>query len=382
MRTVGLLLSLALAPAAHAQNSQVKKAEAALEASDLEAAKAAVDKASVHKKTGEKGSIWVLKGRVYTSIALEGGIPGPDAINDAVSAWEGAVQRGAGKGAISEDVTRILAATTLVLRDDLESKRNDDAWSRVDAAMRGRTLLENVGWEDERIEIPLLQLAILTAVRADKLDEAKSWFTDWRQMDAFEPAVAVQVAGGIAASGDVDGAVAFLEPLLQDRPTDPAMLTKVVEIFLEADRADSAHARVTIASKTKDAGTAAGSLVLGHLFQMVGDDVASRSAYETALERNSEAQEAWLPLSQLLLASARALEENIASGALRRAQKSEARTQRDADLDTAAALLEKASDAAGGLPHKDVLKTMVDVYDALGRDEDKAKAQRALEEAE
>ena len=387
MRVLPLLIGLLAASSAQAQNSQIKKAEAAYEAfsngdpGSLDAALAAIDKASAHKKTSEKGSVWVLRGRVYTALALQDGVPSPEAIEAAVSSWEGAVERGAGKGAISDDLAKILSATTLIIRDDLEGKRIDDAWARVDAAMRGRTLLENVGWSDERFEGPLLQLAILTAVRADKMAEAKLWFADWRAMDLFEPSVAVQVAGGLAKT-DADAGVSFLEPMLQERPLDPAMLTKVIELLLAADKPADALTRVKKASKAKGSGSSGSQLLLGHLYRMAGDDSASRAAFESALEQNPESAEAWLPLAELLLAESATLQEKIDGGELQRADQSEAEDQRAANLESAAMLLEKARDATAGNPAKEVWAVMVEVYGALGREEDKAAAQEALDKAE
>lgn len=383
MRVAALLIGLFAASPALAQNSQVKKATAAFaqfqkgDSEALQAAQAAIDKAAVHKKTGESPDTWGLRAQIYTELTLAEGVPSVESMESVVSTWEGAIERGFALESAAPDLAKLVSATNLVLRDDLESKRIDEAWARVEAAMRARTLLKKTGWSDERVEPQLVELSILTAVRASKVDEAQAWFAEWKAMDRFEPSVAVQVAKAIA-EGDKDAAIAFLDPLLKERPIDAAMLTEAVAILVAAKKTDQAVQRVEQAAAHEDASSSAVQLMLGHLYLELGEDGPARAAYEAALEQNPQAAEAWQPLAGLLVAEAKALKEKIDSGELRRAQRNEADDQRTANLESAAALLEKAREAAPE-PDKAVLTALIEVYDALGRDDDEAKATEALE---
>lgn len=389
MRPTALLFAgLLIAAPAHAQNSQVKKARAAYDAYEggdkaaLDDAREAIDRASVHKKTGDLVDVWVLKGRILSAQAVRDGAPTSEGLAAAVGTWSAAAERGATQEQLAEGLVKLLAATRLVVRDDLESKRFDDAWGKVEAAMKAHAVLTETGWSDPRVEVPLLQLAILSAVRSERIDAATSWFAAWRALDAFEASVAVQVASAIARTKDVDAAVAFLDPLLEERPLDSAMLTRVVELLVEAERPDEAKARLATAAKAENAGSSGSLLLFGSLQEQVGDDAAARTAYEAALELNPAARDAWLPLARILVDDAAAAQATLDAGSLPRKEKKALAAEREADLARAVALVEQARDAAGGSPGKDVLSAMVVVYGAAGQDEEKAKAEKALQSAE
>lgn len=387
MRRLLLAASLLVAGNAAAQEAQVAKAREAVEAfrgGDANAqavATAALEKALAHKDTGSAAATWVVKGQLDTAIALKRSVPDPAAIEAAVTSWEGAAERGAAADAMAPDITRILAATTLVVRDDLEGKRIDDAWRRVDAAMRGRATLKGAGWSDERAEGPMLELATLTAVRAGKLEPAATWFADWRALGTFEPGIAVQLASALAAANGVDAGVAFLDPLLEERPHDEAMLGRVVELLVTADRAPDALARVQAAAKKPGAEGTGPSLVLAPLFVRAGDPAAGRAAYEAALARSPDTTEAWVPLANLLIDAAIARSAAIKTTKGRSAIKA-LDAERRADLDRARELLEKASAAAGGTPGRPVLEALVRVYSELGMEEARATAEKGLQSVE
>jgi tetratricopeptide (TPR) repeat protein len=384
MSVLLVVLALTFTQTAHGQESQVKKAAAALEqynngdADAIHAALAAIEKASLHKKTSPKGSVWVLKGEVLSAIALDGGIPEPEPIAEAVEAWAQAVERGAGKDAIATGLARILSAATLALRDDLEGKRISVAWSRVEAAMKARALLLQVGWSDPLLEVPLLRMGTLVASRAAQLDMGIAWFAELRALGEFDSSAAVQLAAALNGGRDLDAAMAFLGPLLEDRPLEPALLATAVELLVQAEHHDQALALLATANANKNANSAGSSLLLAKLFRDAGDETTAIAAYERALERNPTANEAWLPLAQLLINDVVRLQVSIDSGSLTRAEKRKAGTSRADNLTAATDLLERAHEAAANTPSQELLEAMVQVYEHTRSDKlDGAKQELA-----
>jgi len=382
-----VVCGLCFASVSQAQESQVKKASAALEqystgdADAIDAALAAINKAATHKKTGDKGSVWVLKGEILTAIALDGGIPGPEPIAAAVEAWAQAVERGAGKDAISDGLARIISAATLALRDDLEGKRTAVAWSRVEAAITARALLVSVGWSDPRLEAPLLRMGCVVAARAAQLDSGIAWFADLRALDEFDVSAAVQLATALNGGRDLESAMAFLAPLLEERPLEPALLAKAVELQLASNKDAEALAMLATASKKKGAGSAGSSLLLAKLFRDAGDEAAAIAAYERALETNPSANEALLPLAQLLMNEAAGLQTHIDDGKLGRTAIRKMKTSRVEKLDTATDLLEHALEAAAERPSRELLEALAQVYEDTRSDKFEA-AQQALDDFE
>ena len=369
-----------------AQESQVKKAEKALQAfedgdvSALEDAVRAIEKAAVHKKTASKGSVWVLKGQVLTAVALQDGIPRHEPVDRAVAAWAEARSRGAGIDAMSGDLSRIISASNRAIQDDLEGKRFEQAWHRVVAAMRARTLLQEVDWADDRLESPLLQLSILGAVRTAKLDPARQWFFEWKAMGNEDASVAVQLASALAQKKGIAEALDFLDPLLAERPLDPSLLTRSIEILHAAGETEDAYKRLQRIEQHDEAANAAASLLLGRLYRLIDQDEAAGRAYERALAQNPAAAEAWVPLAQIRIADAKRIAATLADDPPRstKARRTLA-TQRTTSLETAASLLETARNAQGASPDRDLLEALADVYADLGRSDDRDAIEKALQ---
>lgn len=388
LRAVIWLAILCSSAPALGQDSQVKKAQAGLEAyesgdrSALDKALVAIEKAAGHKKTADKGSVWVLKGRILTSIALDGGVPDSEAVKVAVEAWEGAVERGAGADAIAADLVRILSATTLVIRDDLESKRIQQAWVLVDAAMKAHALLTQVDWSDPRVEAPLLRLATIVAAKAAQLDPAVEWFGLLTAASELDPSAAVQVAHALNGGRDLESAISFLDPLIDERPLDAALLSKAIEILVAGDQLERAQAMLDEASAHKGAKNTGSSLLLARLYREVGNEAAATEAYQRALEYNPEATEAWVPLAELLIQKSAKLQ--TASESQRGSQKRATLKERMQALETAAELLERAYNANAGKASRQLLEAMVQVYTELGSDKLEATQQalQSLDEAE
>lgn len=361
MRHPWLAILCLLSPMALAQDSQVKKAQAALEAYDngqveaLDAALEAIERASAHKKTGEKGSVWVLKGKVLTLIALQGGVPEPRAMEDAVNAWATAVEFGAGEGAIAADLERILSAAQTAIRDDLEARNDDVAWGRVQAAILARSLLQSVGWSNARAEAPLLNFSAMAAVRQGEVDRAIEWYDAMVAMGEPSASLAVMIARRVNEDRGVEPTEAFLTAQRKSDPKNPLLLEAHVRLLVEAERGEDAAAAIdaVTALETASPGEA---LLLGQLNLVASRPEPAEAAFARALARNPELEEAWIPLATLLLEQ----------------ESSRERT------DTAIAWLEKAKDARETLDPA-VVSALADAYRRTGRKSDAADLEKALQ---
>ena len=381
-----LVLALLLAGNAHAQDSQVKKADAAWAAykggdtGALVDARTAIDKAIAHKKTLNKGSVWVLFGKIVTEETLANGMPTKEALNAAVEAWKGAVERGAGKDAISEDLLRLIASATQAMTDDLEAKQNDAAWSRATAALACRDLLNKTGGSEPRTEASLMQLATIVAVRSGHLDEAQSYFATWNAMGDTEASVAVQLTRALQASKGLDAALAFASPLLKGNAADAALLPAVVSLLVDAEKAKDAEKRVDAAAKVAPEG-AGSDLMLAKLYLEVGNKDQASTYFLQGLERNPNLSEAWLPMANLHQEQANADQAAIdadpgPSGGARTALQESSK----AHLQAAATLLEQARTA--GSVDVPTLTSLMAIYEALGDDKRRQDVAEAIAKAE
>ena len=100
------------------------------------------------------------------------------------------------------------------------------------------------------------------------------------------------------------------------------------------------------------------------LEQEVGLEEEARLAYQAALERNPESGEAWLPQARLLASHAATLEEQAKQ--TRGSKRRELLKQHQAALDEAVDLVHRARDAAGSEPDRDLLETLISVYESAG----------------
>ncbi|NCG18913.1 MAG: hypothetical protein GWP91_07870 [Rhodobacterales bacterium] len=381
-----LVLTLLLAGNAHAQDSQTKKADAAWEAykggdgDALSDARAAIDKAIVHKTTLHKGSVWVLFGKIITEQTLANGMPSEDDLSAAVEAWQGAVERGAGKDAVSEDLLRLIASATQAMTDDLEAKQNDSAWSRATAALACRDLLNKTGGSEPRTEANLLQLATIVAVRSGHLDEAQTYFATWSAMGDNEASVAVQLTRALNESKDLETALAFAGPLLKANPADAALLPPVVQMLVTAEKAQDAEKLVNAAAPTASAG-AGTDLMLGKLYLEVGNKDQASIYLLQGLERNPNLSEAWLPMASLHHDQAKAdLAAIDADPAPSRVALNALIKSSNEHLQAATTLMEQAR--AAELADVLTLTSLMAIYDALGDDKRKQDVADAIAKAE
>ena len=149
--------------------------------------------------------------------------------------------------------------------------------------MTARALLREVDWSDERLEGPLLRLATIVAAKAAQLDNAVTWFDELKAISGVDASAAVQVSGALEGGRDLDAALAFLDPLLDERPLDPELLAQVVHLLVKNDQTERAVEYLRQASSQPGADGTGSSLLLARLYLEVGLEEEARLAYQAAL---------------------------------------------------------------------------------------------------
>ncbi len=305
-----LALALLLAPSgALGASGKVGKALKALDKFDagdraaLDTARKAAEQATASSDDPEA---WAVRGRVYLLHLTNPDLPRPDGDPAilAVESFEKAVALGASgsvHGQLSRWVPILESTVTTALLNDVEGKQWDAAAARLELALRVRAVGDGLGGRDDEREAQARRLAVQVTTRTGHLDEARAHYLAF--VDAagrHDPGLAGLVARELATAGDLQGALAFLQPLDDELPDDERLLRTEVELLREGDRLDEAVARVDKAAETLR-GSVSGAFLAAGLYAEAGADERARELWEQTLALDARHFEAHLLLGRSLL---------------------------------------------------------------------------------
>ncbi len=395
-----VLMTLAFTVPAHAQTSKVKKATAAIQAfengdaSALDDAREAINLAASHPKTSQIAQTWVLRGHIYLQNVLDPDLGGTSAdptrevLKAFLEAGEIGLEDPDDKAAVISDLRVVQSAVQTEAFDSVERRHWEPAYELLGRAMSARDLLISMDADDPRRDVKLLRLAVLITTHTGRLDEARKHHRAFVKAGEFDPSITVQLTDKLADKESPDAALVFIRKMRDDHGDDATLLTKEVEVLLEAERNEEATEVLDAAAADLPEGVGP-QLLVAKLYANAGAAEKSEAAYRRVLERDPEVEEALVPMARFILAEIPELEARLAGEALdgedkpkplTRAEKEEA----EADLaDKHQAIVQLLAKARETRPEdRDILEMLRDAFEALEDATNTAKITEALENLE
>jgi len=391
------VLMLTLTTPAQAQTAKINKAIEAIKAFEngdrgaIEEARAAINLAASHPKTSQESQTWVVRGHIYLQNVLDPDLGGTSAdptkevIKAFVKAGELGLDNPDEKAAVIADLKVVQSAVQTEVFDMVERRRWQPAYELLGRAMAARDLLISMDASDDRRDAKLLRLAVLITTHNDRLDEAKKHHRAFLKAGEFDPTISVQLTTKLNENESPDTALVFIRKVRKDHMDDATLLTKEVEVLLEAERNDEVVEILDKAAETVPEGVGP-QLLLAKLYERAGAQEKSEAAYRSVLDRDPEVEEALVPMARFILAEIPLLEAQISGEALEgqpkpaKLSRSERETVEKDLADKYTSVVELLEKAREKQPEsREILEMLHDVYEATENEEKAAKTAKALE---
>lgn len=369
---MGPLVLLALTTLATA--GPVEKADKALTAfeggdpAQLEVAVARAD-AAVGKLPDDPAA-WGVRARVWLAAAThpDNAGAGSDPMEQALQSFEKAVElgvSGAARAALEPEAGSLESTLLATLTNDVEGKQWSDAEQVLARVLRAHAACDALGQADPERSGDLYALATRVHAQAGDLDLAQKDYAEvFRLRNRDDTGLAAMVGRKLGEAGQVDAALAFLEPVADRRPDDDRLLRTTVELLAEADRAEEALQRIDAASG-RLATSVSGAWLAATLYDSIGQVTSARRMWETVLGLDANHVDSLVALSRSWLAEATDLGRDLdAESAARKPYRERKQIEQRviAALDQAVQRADAAAAVDG--TRKDVLQARIDALTA------------------
>lgn len=311
MKVKSILLGMLVltSSAAFSQNSNLRKAKAsynkfnevksvgtaALGASDLTAAKEALDKAIEHEKTKDLAETWTYYALVNADLALL----------DSTETAEGYIQTAseAREKAVSLDTEKEHEQNLNIVSSIIaqyEMNKGVKAWDSQDfegaynAFDKGLTYLPN--------DTTLLYYSGLAAINSQDYDKALSKYVELVPIDSFSnnKQIILDVSRLYLMQGDTTNAIKYAEIGADKYPDDSELATQNIELNLMAGNEQKIINTIT-SQIEKDSENENLHYYLGIAYSEMGEVEKAEAAYRKAIELNPDYLDANINLGGLIL---------------------------------------------------------------------------------
>ncbi len=365
-------LILFVAGPAYGQNAKLKKAEKALaRAEDSAALRKAlgwIEDAKAHPKTRDLPKTWVVYGDIARILASEEDGPLKDPVAVALGAYDAAIGLDRDR-AYAERILEGLGSLEGVLFERAvhayEAREYADAWLAVQYLYEVHRQIRQVGRVDPAREQKGLELAVLTALKFNLLDQARKYHAELTESYRAPVGVSLALATALAEEEGAEAALAFLEPLVERSPDDAALLGAQLEQLFALERPEAV--RTILEANADSVGKALGITVLhAEAWDRIGDLERSAKAYEAALRLGPEEQRVLRGFADVEIRRATAFEE-AAKASRRWSERRKHREARDAAKQRAIELLQRSRQLDP--EHLPSLEVLLDLFEQVGWDD-------------
>lgn len=356
---------------AFAQGGAVMSAESNFASGKLDAAKEAIDKASVHEKTGNKSKTWFLKGEIYRGIAADQtGIYSKLDTNATVVAYDAykkAAQLEPGK-TYSKQAEESLKQMHFYAGVQ-KYKSNDYAGALP--------LFEQAMAANPTDTLAPLYVGI-TAQQLKDYDKAAQSFEKLIQIGTTMPDIYTTLASIYRSQQNNDKALEVLKKGTQKFPGDKAMKSEEFNLYIATGKTAEAKANLEEAIK-QDPTNATYHLNMGILSEQTGDPERAAASYSKALEIDPNSVDANLSMGVLHYNKGAEISKQINNMDLKQYQKDGKKMEEQLKVHFKAALpfFQKAYQLDA--TNLNILQPLASIYKVLEMKSEEAKVVKEIE---
>ncbi|WP_188465532.1 tetratricopeptide repeat protein [Marivirga lumbricoides] len=371
MKRITLFFAMILfAGLAFAQNSNVRKAESALESGKLQEAKQLIDEAAKHEKTMDDGKTWYVRGTIYQ--ALVNKEYSDENLKEAVKSYD-KVQE------MEKEGSNYYTLTDLKIQELWGNfiNKGSEAYSAADYSAA------NKAFEKALLVLPEDTTATLYAgISAQQAKDNKTALKyyyrlidlDYQSEDIYGSIISIERY----ENQDIDKALEAIKMAQKQFPENDAFEKQEINLLISAERTDEARAKISEAIE-KDPTNANLYFNLGYLHEELKQPEKAEQAYKKAVELDPDYLDANYNLAVFYYNKAADLFGKARDMDLQTYQKQGKKIEAEAKeyLKKAKPYFEKAHEIA---PEElAVIETLQTVYMQLGEND---KAEKLMEKAD